>query len=259
MPVVSNYSSELTCLVIDRVAILTLNAPERRNALTPELIASLIQAFDDVERDPGVGAVVVTGASPAFCSGAALGDLAAPEAVAGERKRRLLGIYEGFLRVARSPLATVAAVNGPAVGAGMNLALACDVRIAGASGRFDTKFLGLGLHPGGGHTWMARRSMGRQATAATLLFGEKLDAEAALRCGLVWDVVDDDELMHRAMDLARAAASLDPELVRRTKETMAATDTAATLAAAVDIEVAAQVWSMEQPAFRNGPVPQASR
>ena len=80
-------------------------------------------------------------------------------------------IYEGFLRVLRSPLPTIAAVNGPAVGAGMNLALACDVRLAGASARFDTRFVKIGLHPGGGHVWMLERAVGPQAAAAMVLFG----------------------------------------------------------------------------------------
>ena len=79
----------------------------------------------------------------------------------------------------RSPLPTVAAVNGPAVGAGMNLALACDVRIAGASARFDTRFLRIGLHPGGGHAWMLDRAVGPQAAAAMVLFGARLDGARA--------------------------------------------------------------------------------
>ena len=98
---------------------------------------------------------------------------------------------------ARSPLPTIAAVNGAAVGAGMNLALACDVRLAGRSARFDTRFLQLGLHPGGGHTWMLQRIAGPQAAAAVVLFGEVLDGEEAERCGLVWRCVDDDALRDR--------------------------------------------------------------
>src|SRR4029453_11341326 len=84
-------------------------------------------------------------------------------------------IYEGFLRVGRSPLPTIAAVNGAAVGAGVNLALACDVILAGESARFDTRFIDLGLHPGGGHTWMLQRRIGSQAAAALVLFGRVLD------------------------------------------------------------------------------------
>jgi enoyl-CoA hydratase len=239
---------EVECAVDDRVALVTLAAPERRNALTAGLIADLMRVLDDLEGRDDVGALVVTGAPPAFCAGAALGDLGSSDG--GEsRRQRLLGVYEAFLRVARSPLATVAAVNGPAVGAGMNLALACDVRVAGRAARFDTRFLQLGLHPGGGHTWMAHRAMGAQATAATVLFGERLDAEAARSAGLVWLVVDDSDLLDAARALAAKAAAVDSALARRTKETIRATAEAPTLPDAVDIELDAQLWSMDRPEF----------
>jgi enoyl-CoA hydratase len=242
--------SQVDRQVEDRVAVLTLAAPERRNALTAELIADLLAALDDVEGREDVGAVVVTGAPPAFCAGAALGTLGSTDGTGGKGPEdRLMGVYEAFLRVARSPLPTVAAVNGPAVGAGMNLALACDVRIAGRSARFDTRFLQLGLHPGGGHTWMARRAMGEQATAATVLFGERLDAERALAAGLVWQVVDDAELIPAATALAAKAAAVDSALSRRTKDTLARTAGAATLEQAVEIELGAQLWSMGRPEF----------
>jgi enoyl-CoA hydratase len=232
---------ELT--VADGVATLTVGDPARRNALTAPLVDRVIAAFDAVEADPAVGAVVVTGASPAFCAGADLSDLGT------SREAGLRHIYEGFLRVARSPLPTVAAVNGAAVGAGMNLALVCDVRLAGRSARFDTRFLQLGIHPGGGHTWMLRRIVGPQTAAAMVLFGEVLDGQQAADAGLVWRCVDDDELLDAAHALAARAAANPPELVRRTKATLA--DVAAIDAhpAAVERELATQVWSMDQPEF----------
>src|SRR4029077_6643375 len=116
-------------------------------------------------------------------------------------------VYEGFLRVARSALPTMAAANGAAVGAGVTLALACAVRLAARSARFDTRFLQLGLHPGGGHTWMLTRIAGPQTAAATVLLGEGLDGEAAARCGLAWRCVDDDDLLDEARVLAGRAAS----------------------------------------------------
>src|ERR1043166_4948133 len=124
-------------------------------------------------------------------------------------------IYEGFLRVARSPLPTLAAVNGAAVGAGMNLALCCDVRIAGRSARFDTRFLQLGLHPGGGHTWMLQRAIGPQGAAAMVLFGDVLNGEAAEKCGLVWRCVDDEKLLDECRSLAAKAADTPIELAKR--------------------------------------------
>src|SRR5699024_11304672 len=137
-----------------------------------------------------VGALIVTGAGTAFCAGADLSHLAGDHGRSTEDG--LLAIYEGFLRVARSPLPTIAAVSGPAVGAGMNLALACDVRIMARSGRLDARCLQLGIQPGGGHTWMTNRIAGPQAAAATVLFGEVLDGDEAVDAGLAWRCVDDE-------------------------------------------------------------------
>ena len=137
---------------------------------------------------------------PAFCAGANLGNLAE----AGETS--LGAIYEGFLRIARSPLPTLAAVNGAAVGAGMNLALGCDVRLAARRAKFDTRFLQIGLHPGGGHTWMLRRIAGPQTAMAAVVFGEVLDGAEAERVGLVHRCVDDDQLLDAAQAMAARAA-----------------------------------------------------
>ena len=153
----------------------------------------IIAAMDEIEADESVGAVVVTGEPPAFCAGADLSQLGASQAD-GLKK-----IYEGFLRFGRCPLPTIAAVNGAAVGAGMNLALVCDVRIAAERARFDTRFLQLGLHPGGGHTWMFRRIAGPQATMAAVLLGEVMDGREAERVGLVHRCVADDDLLDTAI------------------------------------------------------------
>ena len=225
------------------VALVTINDPDRRNALTPVIIEQLIAAFDRLESDSTVGAVVLTGAAPAFCAGADLSHLGASPSEVGLR-----GIYEGFLRVGRSPLPTVAAVNGAAVGAGVNLALVCDVRLAARSARLDTRFLQLGLHPGGGHTWMMRRAVGPQTTAAAVLFGEVLDGAEAERAGLVWRCVDDDRLIAIAIGLASRAAG-SPGLARRVKATITAMADVDSHDAAVDVELEAQLWSMAQPEF----------
>lgn len=227
-----------------RVAIVTVDDPDRRNALTPAMIDGLVTAFDRLEADDSVGAVVVTGAPPAFCAGADLSSLEATPSEVGLR-----GIYEGFLRVGRSPLPTVAAVNGAAVGAGTNLALCCDIRVASTQARFDTPFLRLGLHPGGGNTWMMSRLIGSQATLAMVLFGEVLDGPGAERAGLVWRCVPADELVDVATTLAAKAAAGPPALARRIKSTLSAMAGVETHEAAVGVELEAQLWSMAQPDF----------
>src|SRR4029453_16805597 len=119
--------------IADGVATLTLNNPDERNTLTAPMVTEIVAAMDAIEADEPVGAGGVTGPPPALCAGANLGNL-------GKADGGSLGsIYEGFLRIARSPLPTLAAVNGAAVGAGMNLALGCDVRVAGRRAGFGTR------------------------------------------------------------------------------------------------------------------------
>ncbi len=202
-----------------RVALLTLDDPERRNALTQPLVDALTQAVADLESDEGIGALVVTGKAPAFCSGADVNALMRLSE-AGEDAHDVREIYAGFLRVLECRLPTIAAVNGPAVGAGFNLALACDVRIAGSSARFDARFLRIGIHPGGGHTWLLDRAVGPQAAAAMNLFGERLDGERAAATGLAWECVADDDLLERAIQLASRAADAPRELTTRIKATL---------------------------------------
>lgn len=226
-----------------RVAVVTIDDADRRNALTLPMVDGIVAALDELEADDSIGAVVVTGAGPAFCAGADLSHLG------GAADSDLRRIYEGFLRFARCPLPTVAAVNGAAVGAGMNLALACDIRLTSPRAKFDTRFLQLGLHPGGGHTWMLERIVGPQTAAAMVLFGEVLDGEAAAKVGLAWRCVPEGELLAAARAIAAKAASAPRELSRRTKSTLTRMPTVATHAEAVDAELEVQVWSVGQPAF----------
>ncbi|MGA1630276.1 MAG: enoyl-CoA hydratase, partial [Ilumatobacteraceae bacterium] len=230
--------------VSDGIATLTLNNPQERNSMTAEMVSEIVAAMDAAEADADVRVVIVTGTPPAFCAGANLGNLA--EAT----RDSLLGIYEGFLRVARSPLPTIAAVNGAAVGAGMNLALGCDVRIAAKSARFDSRFLQLGLHPGGGNTWMQLRIAGMQTTMATVAFGAVLDGEAALRAGLVWKCVDDAALIASAREFAAKAAGAPKELLESIKKTIVEIGAVPTHGEAVEFELGPQVWSTRQPWFR---------
>lgn len=232
----------------DRVAVLTLDDVERRNALTGPLVAEIVAAIEEIEADEGIGAVVVTGAPPAFCSGADLGSLSA---MGGDEAdpTGVRGIYDGFLRVLECALPTVAAVNGPAVGAGLNLALACDVRVAGEAARFDARFLRIGLHPGGGHTWLLDRAVGPQAAAAMNLFGERLDGARAAQVGLAWECVADENLLDRAVELAARAADAPRELTMRVKATLRHAPWQPAFEDAVRFELEHQVWSFRQPSF----------
>ncbi len=230
--------------ITDGVGTITLNSPETRNAVTLAMCDELDEAITTLENDTAVSCLVVTGAAPAFCAGADLTHLG------DSAEEGLLAIYEGFLRVGRSPLPTIAAVNGAAVGAGMNLALICDVRLAGRSARFDDRFLNLGIHPGGGHTWMFQNICGPQASAAAVLFSTVMDGEEAARVGLAYQVYDDDELLGAAQEMAARASSVDRELLLKTKRTMQDIRYVTSQRAAVDHELGPQAWSTRQPEFR---------
>jgi enoyl-CoA hydratase len=228
--------------ITDRVAVLTLSHPERRNAMNIELSAKLVDAVRAAAADDGVGAVVITGEDPAFCAGGDLAELARADPAT------LHTVYAGFLAIAQCPLPTIAAVNGAAVGAGLNLALACDLRLAGPRAKFDARFLSLGLHPGGGYTWMLQRLLGPQAAAALTLFGEVADAEEAARIGLVHRVADD--VVPAAVELAGRAAAAPRDLVVTTKSTMRLTAGAVSHADAVETEVRAQAASVRSDQFQ---------
>jgi enoyl-CoA hydratase len=229
----------------ERVAVITVHDPERRNALTLELSEQLVQAVATCERDDDVHAVVVTGAPPAFCAGGNLTELGEAD------EDGLRRIYAGFLAVANCSLPTIAAVGGAAVGAGLNLALACDVRLAGERARFDARFLQIGLHPGGGFTWMLQRLVGPQTATAMTLFGQILDADAAVRTGLAWSRVDGDhdQLVAAAVALASASAEAPRDLVLSIRKTMRSTAVIGEHAMAVDTEIKPQAASIGSPAF----------
>ncbi len=227
----------------DGVALLTLNNPDERNTMTAPMVEGIIEAMDALEADESVGAIVVTGAGSAFCAGANLGNLKVATA------ESLGKVYDGFLRIARSPLPTLAAVNGPAVGAGMNLALGCDVRIAAERARYDTRFLQIGLHPGGGHTWMQRRIVGQQSAMAAVVFGQVLDGKESERVGLSYRCVPDDQLLEAAHEFARGAASAPRELAILTKQTIKDMADIDEHPDAVSRELDPQLWTVQQPWF----------
>ncbi len=234
--------------VTDRVALLTVNDPDRRNAVTDAMSAQLRAAVERAEADEDVHALVITGAGKAFCAGA---DLSALGSAAEEG---LLRIYDGFMAIANCALPTVAAVNGAAVGAGLNLALAADVRIAGPHALFDPRFQKLGIHPGGGATWMLQRGVGPQVARAALLFGMRFDAEAAVTHGLALQTADDP--VAAALELAAGPANSPREVVLATKATMRATASPGSVDTdlhhtAMRTELGPQAKSIQSPEFQS--------
>lgn len=232
--------------VDNHVALIVINDPDHRNAVTTEISAQLSAAVQTAEADADVHAIVITGAGSAFCAGA---DLSALGDATTEGLRKL---YAGFLALASCTLPTIAAVNGPAVGAGLNLALAADVRIAGPTAIFDSRFLRLGIHPGGGATYMLQRAVGPQVARAMLLCGMRLDADAAVRHGLALMVADNPEAAART--LASGPAAAPREVVIATKASMRATANPGFLDTdqhriAVDTELGPQAASIESPEF----------
>jgi enoyl-CoA hydratase len=224
------------------VAVVTLDDPARRNALSLEVTVQLARAVEEAGADPDVGALVVTATPPAFCAGGSVDDLLNPRAP-------LRDMYAGVLALSQLTIPSVAAVNGPVIGAGVNVPLSCDVILASPKARFDPRFMDLGIHPGGGHLWRMERLVGRQAAAALVLFGESLTGEEAARVGLAWRCVDDAELLDTAIAFARRAADRPRELVGRAKAVLDASLSLDSWRDAFELELTHQDWSMTQPAF----------
>lgn len=201
------------------VRTITLNAPDRLNALDWPLLEELRAAVDAVKNDGDARALVVTGAGKAFCAGANLeslfGDTGRPVEVLREH---LMNVYSSFLGIRTLTIPTVAAVHGAAVGAGLNIALACDVIVAGPKAGFGPTFSKIGLHPGGGCTWMLTRRIGSANTAAALFAGDIIKAEEALRLGIAQEVAEDPK--ERAAELAASWASRSPKLMADIKKSV---------------------------------------
>jgi enoyl-CoA hydratase len=226
--------------VSDGVGLLCLNDPAHRNALSKRLSDDLAQAVGTA-LDRGAGALVLTAAPPVFCAGGSLEGLL-------RREVPLAAMYAGMERLAAAPVPTIAAVGGPAIGAGVNLPLACDIVLASPAARFDPRFLDVGIHPGGGHLRRLAERVGAQGAAAMVLCGDLLTGEEAERRGLVWRCVPQAELDAAALSLARKAAARSPELVRRTKQSLRESLRVPD-AEAVALELAAQEWSVGRPEF----------
>src|SRR6059036_3686950 len=207
----------------DRVATLTLNRPDRLNALGGSLREDLTDDLTRAIDDPDVRVIVITGAGKGFCAG---GDVKAmqdanaagrtrplDERVAPSRDRTVLLMRD-------SPKPLIAAVNGAAAGAGMNLAPACDIRLASSAARFSQAFVRRGLHPDWGGTYFLPRVVGTAKAAELIFTGEIIDAQEALRLGIVSAVHPPEELMPAALALARKIADGPPIAIRLAKRSI---------------------------------------
>ncbi len=188
----------------DRVAVVTLNRPERRNALDLEARRALLEVLRQLAVDDSVGALVLTGAGGAFCAGADVERMGGHGLAVSRQRMQVMHAMIRTLHGMDKPV--VAAVRGPAVGIGFSLAMACDVAIAGPSANFSQVFLRVGLAPDGGAIWFLVRQLG-QARAKELVYSaRKLDAEEALALGLVTRIVPEEQVLEDALALARQYA-----------------------------------------------------
>ncbi len=234
-----------THLRIDRpaesVVRLTLDNPDQRNAMSPEMTQSWVRAIDEIAGDRTVRAVVVTGSGSAFTSGGDTAWLASePDATVDDLRERMLPFYRAWLSVRRLEVPTIAAINGPAIGAGLCLALACDLRWSARGARMGVPFTRLGLHPGMAGTYTLREVVGAAAARDLFLTGRLVADEEALALGLVSRVIDPADFEEEVVAGASSIADAAPIATRLTKLALAG-------AGHADIESALQWEALAQP------------
>jgi 2-(1,2-epoxy-1,2-dihydrophenyl)acetyl-CoA isomerase len=211
----------------DGVATITLNRPEKLNAFAGTMREELLDAIRAAESDDDVRVVVITGAGRAFCAG---GDV---EYMAGLQRDRNVDAFHKLLDAGAAIVTAItsmskpviASINGVAAGAGCNLALACDIRIAVDSAKLAQTFVRIGMHPDWGGTWLLPRIVGPGRAAELLMTGRMVDAGEALRIGLVDRVVGADQLAAETSSLAQSIASGPPLAIAAIKRTLAASRT----------------------------------
>ncbi|WP_026928269.1 oxepin-CoA hydrolase, alternative type [Granulicoccus phenolivorans] len=233
----------LTTRTIGSVRVLEINNPTTRNAVGPDFFEEAETALGAAEADPGIGAIVLTGASGTFSSGGNLRALAGNrDKPAAERRERIELLHGLIRRIDASPLPIVAAVEGAAAGAGMSLALACDLIVAARTAFFSASYIRAGLSPDGGLTALLTESLPRQAVTELCLLGERVPAERMHELGVVNRLVDTDGAEQVAVELATRLAGGPARATARIK-TLVRTSTRHTLHEQLDLEAAAMVLS----------------
>jgi 2-(1,2-epoxy-1,2-dihydrophenyl)acetyl-CoA isomerase len=235
---------ELLSFADDNVLWLTLNRPERLNALTPDMLVTLKTALKSAEGDDRIGAVVVTGQGRAFCAGGDVKNMAGREDWTHEQHLGYLrGAHETTLQLARFSKPTVAMLNGACFGAGLSLALCCDFRIAARTARLGTAFANVGLSGDHGASWLLTRLVGTASAKELMMLARPIDAEKALVKGLVHEVVDESDVRTATLRLAgnlAAGPRLAYRLIKRNVEASATID----FEQALDLEATSQANAM---------------
>jgi enoyl-CoA hydratase len=239
----STEFAPLTHLRLERpgqgIARLVLDNPAQRNAMSEEMTTSWERVIDELAADQDLRVVVVTGAGTAFCSGGDPRWIAGePDAAVDRLRTRMIGFYRAWLSIRRLEVPTIAAVNGPAVGAGLCLALACDIRYAAAGATLSAPFVRLGMNPGMAATYLLPNVVGEANARELLLTGRAVDAEEARRLGLVSRVFADDEFADEVQVIVEGIAATAPVASRYTK--VALRDGHADFEAAIQWEALAQ-------------------
>lgn len=243
----------------DGVVILTLDYPERRNAMSTAMTEAWAAALDDIAADQSVRAVVVTGANGVFCSGGDTGWIGGdPDASVTELRDKMRPFYRTWLAIRELEVPTLAAIDGAAVGAGAAVALACDVRVASPRASFAVPFTALGLHPGMATTYLLREVAGVAVARDLLLTNRRINADDMLRMGIVTELVDDDDFNAAVLRRASAAAAGAPIATRLTKVALRA-GSARSFDEALDWEAVAQPVTMATADLHEGLAARAER
>lgn len=237
------------------IATITMNRPDKMNALNTQMLREMIAAIDEVDRDDGIRVVVLTGSGKVFCSGADISEGGKASGLSGTPTEMHHNVRNSYQKVAlglqRLEKPTIAMVNGAAVGAGCDFAFACDMRVGSEKSRFRNGFVRVGLIPGGGGTWLYTRLMGPGRGLEFLFTGDFLEAEEAKRIGVLNRLVSADDLERETMDLAGKIAQNPPLAVQMSK-VLAYKALDSDLEAALAMAAAYQALALSSEDYREG-------
>lgn len=245
----------ITLKKADHIATITMNRPDKMNALNRQMLQELVAAVNEVGGDDDVRVVVLAAAGRVFCSGADVSEGGKASGLAGTPNEMRINVRNSYQKVTSGlqtmDKPTIAMVNGAAVGAGCDFAFACDMRVGSERAKFRNGFVKVGLIPGGGGTWLYTRLMGLGRGLEFLFTGDFLEAEEAERIGVLNRLVPADELENATMELARKIAKNPPLAVQMSK-TLAYKALDSNLEAALEMSAAFQALALSSEDHREG-------